>query len=704
MNGDPGDAVSKRKHAAIDGEIESVARKPPSSAVKFIPSPTWNGQKPGYYFGTSSNGTGYHLDERQQLDSNPTKKAKRSVQIAEDRNETLTIPRRAQPSGELLLQQAEQEQASRGGSSGVIDLTPKGVRIATRALIKAVEKNELQRAQYAPHQPEAYMDSEVALYEQIVAWKAIAANPSQLFPILVKDRLELQDGGDVDANNAGGVLTIFEQLLLQHENDDIVTSVLSVLLEWLDPALLVAEGSGQDEDMSVVQPVVQVGAIVLQDFAELLVDGVMLRIQRNSNRQATSDNGSQRDEDDDEVGNGVDTILSLIENFLEMELTLQATDTDSMQLLLPDGMSVAAKWCKDTTIVSWLLQQIDDNSSRLQDRSLELLALLAPREDLYTIIPDWSNISVRQPAVIEDDDNRKPAAKPNGSSKDTKTTIDGIEILLQVVANYRKKQPEDDQQVETLENACIILAAALTFSTANVKAFVEAQGIELVVRCLKERVHAGGVTLKWIDFAGSDAVHRKACEHLVEAGALKYLFPLFMGRHLPKPAPAAAATKKAKKEWTQDIEMTTIRILYGLVRHLTDDSPDEAKARLLAKFIDTDKCDRLVELCIMYDQKARTAEYKFFKSEAEELLDDPEAVQLAALDAKLAGGGDIFHRIGAIIAFCCVGSKRCHEQILSQLKVHQSGIGLVRDAVEEFASSLADDEQRTQLEGYLERI
>jgi beta-catenin-like protein 1 len=50
-------------------------------------------------------------------------------------------------------------------------------------------------------------------------------------------------------------------------------------------------------------------------------------------------------------------------------------------------------------------------------------------------------------------------------------------------------------------------------------------------------------------------------------------------------------------------------------------------------------------------------------------------LELAALHAKLKGGGDLFHRVGAIAAFCCVGSKRCHQQIIDQLTLQQSGIG-----------------------------
>ena len=88
-----------------------------------------------------------------------------------------------------------------------------------------------------------------------------------------------------------------------------------------------------------------------------------------------------------------------------------------------------------------------------------------------------------------------------------------------------------------------------------------------------------------------------------------------------------------------------------------------------------EKCDRTIELCLKYDEKARIAEYQYFRSddaeEAEQLGID---VELAGLDAKLRGGGDLFHRCCAILAFACVGSKRCRGHIMDQLKLQGSGI------------------------------
>jgi beta-catenin-like protein 1 len=761
---------NKRPRPANGGESPGAAAAAAAAVVAFVPSQTWQGSRPGYYFGTTDpkKGTGYYRDDGdhmpQQQDAQeqqepPAASRRRTVRIAEENNQVRTLPAAPLSNAERLLQEAEAAAAARdaggssGGSSGSaasikpMDLSSvRGVQQAALSMKKVYERNQLERAEHADD-PTAYMDSEVSLYEYLRALKAVAADPALLYPAILQQNV------------------VKEQLepLLQHDNPDVRIAVISLLVEWLDVSLLLNDETGQ-----VVPAVVALAASVLQECCELLVANLGC-LQSSSN--------DEDDDDNDEVGQGAADILTLIENLLEMDLTLTTIAAGMMEgngetsmRLVPDGSSVAIQLCRheqssngqstatSTTtnhhLIAWLLAQAENSNkaSSLADRSLELLALLSPREDVHQLLPNWSCIPAYRSIFDDDDSNddssndagRKPAAssaKDQKDKKETAQTIDGIEILLQRVAPFRKMQQLQDVEIETLENASMILAAALYYSPQNVAAFVEAQGIELVLRCLKARTYAGGVTLRWLDFIGSSmsssssgnstdaspssSVYRRACEHLIDAGALKYIFPLLMGRSLPKPAITATSKstklKRAKLEWNHNIEQTTIRILYALTRHLTEDnSPNHAKERLLAKFVENEaeKCKRIVDLCLVYDQKARAAEYKFYRSDLEETLqglvgakednngkDEETPVQLAAaLNAKLKGGGDLFHRLGAICAFCCTGSRTCHELVLSHLHAKESGIGLIREALQEFISILGDDEQKVQLSNYLEQL
>lgn len=88
-----------------------------------------------------------------------------------------------------------------------------------------------------------------------------------------------------------------------------------------------------------------------------------------------------------------------------------------------------------------------------------------------------------------------------------------------------------------------------------------------------------------------------------------------------------------------------------------------------------EKCDRTIELCLKYDEKARISEYQFFRSdEAEDAEQLGLDVDVVALSAKLRGGGDVFHRLCAILSFACVGSARSHGHVREQLKLQGSSI------------------------------
>lgn len=628
------------------------------SDASFIPSSTFRGAKQGYYFGTNAKGTGYYIDAFQQ--ENQSKKRKRSVKIAEEHNDTKFLPG-------TLLERAERE----ASGSTVIELTPKGLQSASNALTKIVNQNAMQRARFS-NEPRQYMNSELSLYEQLTALQAVAAN-AQLYQHLVDDTTL--------------VSTLIE--LLGHENADVCAVTAALFFEWIDPTLVL-----QDDDMPSVMG--SLAGRILTEAWEMIV------INLSRFQSQASQNGNSVDEDDtqDQTLKGIENSLSLMENLLELDLIIPGG-------LLGESLSLsaAAYMVKVSHIVPWLFQQLqNEGSNEVKGRSIELLSFLAQKEDVFTILPDWSELSSFSSThnVVEDDQSQQQEKK-----KAKVESLQGIEILLQAIGRYRKIQPKDDQEVEFLENACVLLSSCISFSTKNLSAFLEGQGIELVLRCLKECVHAGASALKLLDFYGGEAIHKEACEHLVKAGGLKFLFPMLLGSRIPKPAllDLKTASKKAKRKWLLSIQAQIIRIIYALSRYLDDESPEDAKARFLTKFAEDDrKCDRLVELLLMYDQKARKAEYNFYRSDVEEQVQEEETIQLAAMDAKLKGGGELFHRLGAISGFVCVNSKRCHERLLSQLQMQQSGIGLVKAAVEEFSNVLGQGEQKDQLVQYLNSI
>lgn len=653
--------MSKRSAttAALDRIVEASIGGSPNDSKSFFPSASWQGSKHGYYFRREQDQTGYFRD-LPATSSLSKKRAKAGVQFAEDQNETRVIV-----SGAQLLAEAE-ERASETARF-TMDLSIKGIQSARRSLQQAWRANQQQREQY-PGDPEKYLDTEVILYERVVVTKAVAAGSiGQLYPVLRQE------------NEGESLVSMLVQLLL-HENLDVVRTVVSVWVEWLDPSL--AEGESGDA-------VLALGQLILEQAAE----GLLEVLQRLETEERSS--GNVDEDDETTVGRGVADVFQLFENLLEIDAAVSTEPKQSLALTI----------CKESPmIVSWLVQQVNIVASPWKGRSLEVLALLVSSpfmQEAYKLIPDWSKLK---------------GFEENGSSSQhkkekKKPTLDAIESLLQCIATYRKTQPSEEAQIDELENASLVLAALVLRTKPHlVPAFVEqAQGIQLVLRCLKERVHSGGVTLKLLDFGAKGGPENcKACEHFIEAGGLAVLCDLVMGKNLPKRATASTETaslsKREQREWNETLQDAVIRILFGLVRHLRDDSPRDSKTRLLAKLVKPERCDRLVELLLIYDEKARMAEYVFYQEQDDE--EDEEPSEEMAVEARLAGGGDLLHRLAATIAFVCVGSKKGHERVLESLQAKESGITVVQQALAEFYASLNADEStlKDQLQTYLDGI
>ena len=740
-------------NALADGSFSQASGQP----LPYIASTVWKGPMAGYYFGTSNQGTGYYLDSKQRATSaigkkrqrdddghgngssnGSNKSSARKVRFGAD--EIKTIPSLSNKSNSIiqnktpdqLLEEAENEHKAllqKGLKHKSLDLSSsstKGIKPFLQNLHKSITKNELLRIEF-PNEPEKFMESELALYEDIEVWNDLAASTGHY--------KEFVKGGAVDALLG----------LLGHENVDVALAVVRLFGELLDPGLYDGELSSADG----------LGTVM----ASFLGDG---RNAGNGGLGLVVGNLSRLRGSEEEERKGIDDTMSLIESLLDLDqIGLLKMAVDAQE----ENTSVVTILCKCTSFVSYIMTRIGDQDSDGWDLTLklhasELLATILQHEHSRLHITNISELVPFSSEITE-----KEVKSENNKKKESTSPIDGMECILQCIAAYRKKDPRTEEECEYLENIFDGLAASL-LAEKNVEAFLERQGIELMLRCIHEGVHSGHGAMKVLQFAflGSASCYINAAEVFVDAGGYKMLFPVFMGKRkaMPKPSSSCDAgnrdllrkyaalskaskgegkkTKPSKKmkqvlsanrEWYRAIEENSIQILYGLTRHLNDASPHDAKARLLVKFVENEceKCDRMVEFCLKYDAKMRHAEYAYFKSdEAEEAEENGVDMDMAALSAKLAGGGELFHRISAVIAFAASGSKRCHEHVLEQLRTQNSGIGgtsflytsfphacflfniglslfiVIKAAIEEFTSILDEGKHREQLKSYLLKI
>lgn len=364
--------------------------------------------------------------------------------------------------------------------------------------------------------------------------------------------------------------------LLAHDNVDISGAVVAVLSELTDEDVL--EGEAQEEDTPGPRALAALGRVLLDTQAlELLVSNL-----GRFNDVLHAGEPSPNYQSDVQ---GVYHTLSVLENLISLD------------------ESVAPRLVADTPLIPWLLGRMRASGF---DQNMAYAGELL--------------------AIVLQSARAAPALGAAG----------GIDTLLVVLARYRRRHHLDPEETEFVENCYSTLAAAL-LADENRARFLEDEGVELMVRMLRERPAAALRALQVLDHAlgGGPAL----CERVVDAGGLGALFAALMesGRR----APGAA-----------DLEH-----LYGILSALLHGlaSESSARLRLLAKFVEDEyaKTRRLLELraatAARVDgvERAIAAERGILEAEGVDAADEEELFYLR----RLEGGGFALQQLDCILAW-----------------------------------------------------
>jgi beta-catenin-like protein 1 len=175
--------------------------------------------------------------------------------------------------------------------------------------------------------------------------------------------------------------------------------------------------------------------------------------------------------------------------------------------------------------------------------------------------------------------------------------VEGVDLFLQILAHYRKRDPpKDTPEEEYVENVFDALTCVLD-ERAGKTAFVEAEGVELVLIMLKEGGFSKQRALRALDHAVGGSAGGEVGEacvavglKLVEAGGLKNIFSLFS----KKPTPA------------------TMEHLLGIFASLLRWLPGESAARIrtLNKFTEKEyeKLGKLLQVRKEYAKRLSAVE------------------------------------------------------------------------------------------------
>ncbi|KAI5458866.1 Catenin-beta-like protein [Mariannaea sp. PMI_226] len=342
-------------------------------------------------------------------------------------------------------------------------------------------------------------------------------------------------------------------------------------------------------------------------------------------------NFSRLNENDDSDRSGVYHALEVIENFC-----LQQT--------------VAERVGKDENLLKWLLQRAqrkEDTVSQNKQYSAEILAILV------------------QSCTF----NRGQLVR-----------LDAIDQILQLLAPYRKRDPErGSDEEEYMENLFGCLTSLLDEDEGKAK-FIEAEGVELCLIMLKEGKKSKWPALRLLDHAVSGASGTEMCQKVVEAGGLKTLFTQFM-KNLNRPMMAAMIT-----------------IFAMMLQFLPANSAE--RIRTLAKFVEKDyaKTLRLIQARQTYAQRLANIEKRRRRQQKDYSESEVEEEEAMWIFEKIDEGLFTLQQIDQVLAWLVAEDDGAKKRIKELLAEHNTELGAIRDTLKEQLKELKkiDKQQDTK--------
>lgn len=239
-------------------------------------------------------------------------------------------------------------------------------------------------------------------------------------------------------------------------------------------------------------------------------------------------------------------------------------------------------------------------------------------------------------------------------------TLDGIDVLLQQSAVYKRHDPTTSEEQEFMENLFNCLCSALMVKE-NRDRFLKGEGLQLMNLMLREKKLSRNGSLKVLDHALSGSYGRDNCNKFVDILGLRTIFPLFM-----------KTPKRNKKRLlsTDEHEEHVASIIASMLRNCKGSQ----RQRLIAKFSENDyeKVDRLLELHLKYLEKVDAVDAEI-DNEADEIEDDD-----AKYLRRLSGGLFTLQLIDYIILEISATSEAIKQRVVQILNLRKASMKTIR--------------------------
>ncbi|KAL3445980.1 Catenin-beta-like protein [Aspergillus insuetus] len=335
-------------------------------------------------------------------------------------------------------------------------------------------------------------------------------------------------------------------------------------------------------------------------------------------------NLSRLDEESEADRAGVYYILSVLEN-----LASQASN--------------AEKIGQDSNTMPWLLARIQKKErpvSQNQQYSAEMLAILL-----------------------------QSGSKP----RERFISLDGVDALLQLLSQYRKRDPEKDSDEEEYAENLFDCLTCLVDDDVGKEKFLEGEGIELAQIMLKEGKFSKVRALRVLDHALGGVGGAPSCERLIEAAGLRTIFGMFM-----------------RKQESQVIEHL-LGIFGSLLRLLPGQSAP--RIRTLAKFMEKDyeKIEKLVKLRRDYASRVSPVEQAIEEERKQFTKEEQEVMEAEWLSRRFDAGLFCLQLIDVILAWLVAEDDGARKKIVAALADRDEDLSLIRRTLQEQIEGLSEE-------------
>jgi beta-catenin-like protein 1 len=254
-----------------------------------------------------------------------------------------------------------------------------------------------------------------------------------------------------------------------------------------------------------------------------------------------------------------------------------------------------------------------------------------------------------------------------------------IDALLQLLAPYRRTDPEKGSEEEEYVSNLFDALTCLLSSPSAKTSFLEAEGIELLLIMLRDSKFCKSRALRLLDHAmgGNIEAAIPVCEKLVEAAGLKTVFGLFM----------------KKSTSTTDVEHL-LGIFASLLRCLPGESA--ARIRVLAKMVEKEweKIERLLSLRREFASKVGRAEREIEVERKQLRAEEREEKVDEWLGRRLDAGLYCLQTVDVILAWLVAEDDGARRKVVEGLAERDEGLRDLKRTLKEQVDGMdeVDDE------------